>query len=862
MRSSALVLTMQPAETEDVDNEESTAPWVELRVHGVSGSPPESMLLSAHVVQVAGDEKSRFFRPADPQGQELPPVRGRVLEAYHWGRFTSGTWRQALWLLIIPFGFVNAAQFMLPRPGSHRWAHRWPRRWHAVAGAMLRALGVGLTCLLVLSAAVVGMDLLGWQWGRAGEGGGRQWWLLVGLLFPLGALGLFSLFGRATLSAGQNPGEDTMSEREGSTTVLDRAQDHPPTELGRSDFFTGDPDAPALRRLHASVAVAVLAVLAFSPAADYGDMGGVIGRWAAVVVLGLAVLVIVCLGDPERSATVVTGSSRWDRRVDRWHRIAPSLGGVALGIALVLLVWAAATQSAQDRSLVRPDVTCPDPGKSTGAVDACSLPAVDAVAFGLLTICVIALVLLFVAVAGLARCTRRTRNNAVLPAFGRFAMGMTAALAGAVGTFLGVGFAAAFSFAAQAAINAGAGEPVAIPPLLQRVAYAWGLTAVLILVLVVAFVIGYVLRREEFIDRAAEAFQFGVRPAPRLSAAWLRRVGRAMYLARAKNHLQLVFWVFAGFGMLLSLAAGIEHCSIRSGSRCVPVSLWQPFGVLSEPANPDGISPMIWLGTSLLVSLAVLLVFLGRGAIGSESMRRGVSVIWDVIAFWPRSAHPFVPPPYSQRAVADLRRRISWHLGTLLDPQVPDPKRPASRVVVAAHSQGSLIAVAALLWLTPDERARVGFVTFGSQLRQQFVRAFPAHVDVSVLGWLWSRYGGRWRNLYRDTDAIAGPVLSWNHSAELHGQRPQSRRIDGWDRLYDDTVDPESGRRDCGPDWRLLDPTPSDIAQMASAVATLRGHGDYPADPDWPKALAEVLPPVSVKPPADGSADLGPARQG
>jgi len=37
---------------------------------------------------------------------------------------------------------------------------------------------------------------------------------------------------------------------------------------------------------------------------------------------------------------------------------------------------------------------------------------------------------------------------------------------------------------------------------------------------------------------------------------------------------------------------------------------------------------------------------------------------------------------------------------------------PASRVVVAGHSQGSLIAVAALLWLTPQRRTKVGLVTF------------------------------------------------------------------------------------------------------------------------------------------------------
>ncbi|MDQ4040071.1 MAG: hypothetical protein M3313_17415 [Actinomycetota bacterium] len=828
---------------DDAQEVRPAARWVELRVHGVSGSPPEGMLLSAHVVQVGGDEKSRFFRPAGPQGQELPPDRGRVLEAYHWGRFTSGTWRQALWLLIIPFGVVNAAQFMLPRPGSV-----WGRRWHAVSGAMLRVLGVALTCLLIFSSAVVGMDVLGWQLAGAGHGAGRQWWLLVGLLLPLGALTLFGLFGRATLTAGQNPGEDIQSERRATTSVLGRAQDHPPTELGRAEFFTGDPDAPALRRLHAGAALAMLAVLVYSPAAGTGDSGAVLGRWLAITLLGSSIAVIAFLGDPERSATVTTGSRVWDRRVERWHRIAPVLGALQLVASLALLVWAVTLQAAQDASLVGFDDDCGDPEQLAATVSYCSLPAADAVAFGLLTVSVTALVLLFVAVGGLARCTRRTGPRAVLVAFARFGMGMTAALAASVGTFLGVGFAAAFSFAVQATVNRVAPEPVRIPPLLQRVAYAWGLTTILLLLLVSAGVVGYLARRAEFVDRAAEAFRFGG-PMPRLSPAWLRRVGRAMYLARVKNHLQTLVWVLAGFGMVLSMAAGIEHCAVTSGSQCVPISLWQPLGVLSEPENPDGVSPMIWLGTLVLVGLSALLVFLGRGAIGSESVRRGVSVVWDVIAFWPRSAHPFVPPPYSQRAVADLRRRISWHLGTLQDPDVPRPNTPASRVVVAAHSQGSLIAVAALLWLTPEERSRVGLVTFGSQLRQQFVRAFPAHVDVSVLGWLWSRYGGRWTNLYRDTDPIAGPVLSWDHVPEVAGQRPQSRRINGWDRAYDDLVDETSGRRACGPDWRLLDPTPSDVAQMNSAVATLRGHGDYPADPDWPKAVAAVLPPLAAAPP-------------
>src|ERR671927_161061 len=92
--------------------------WVELRVHGVSGTPPESLLASATVRQVAGDDRSRSFRPTDAPGIEVPAPDGHLLEAFHWGRWTSGSWMQALWILLIPFGIANAAQFMLPGPAG------------------------------------------------------------------------------------------------------------------------------------------------------------------------------------------------------------------------------------------------------------------------------------------------------------------------------------------------------------------------------------------------------------------------------------------------------------------------------------------------------------------------------------------------------------------------------------------------------------------------------------------------------------------------------------------------------------------------------------------------------------------------
>ncbi|WP_248582775.1 hypothetical protein [Nocardioides sp. InS609-2] len=44
---------------------DARAPWVELRVHGVSGTPPADLLDRPRVKQVDGDVRSRFFRATD-----------------------------------------------------------------------------------------------------------------------------------------------------------------------------------------------------------------------------------------------------------------------------------------------------------------------------------------------------------------------------------------------------------------------------------------------------------------------------------------------------------------------------------------------------------------------------------------------------------------------------------------------------------------------------------------------------------------------------------------------------------------------------------------------------------------------------
>jgi hypothetical protein len=249
------------------------------------------------------------------------------------------------------------------------------------------------------------------------------------------------------------------------------------------------------------------------------------------------------------------------------------------------------------------------------------------------------------------------------------------------------------------------------------------------------------------------------------------------------------------------------------------------------------------IGTYALIAAAGALFVLGRRALKTENTRRGVNVVWDVISFWPHSVHPFVPPSYAQFAVKDLRRRIRHHLG--LSP-VPDPSHPdapspdAPAIVLSAHSQGSLIVFATLLWLGRAERSRVALVTYGSQLQVAFPRGFPAYVDVGLLRLVRTRLRDRWINLYRETDPIAGPVLSWDRGPmPAPPALPTSRRI-GALGTRGDTV-PPTGRRESGCDWRVLDPPPVDAFLQTTSVTHLSKHSGYPASADYRDAVARLL---------------------
>ena len=151
----------------------------ELRVHGVSGTSPESLLARPLVDQVAGDGIAGFYRPRleaewyDDRPRPERPAQDNAprLEGYNWGGLTSGSPGRALWLLLLPFTLVNIAPRARPvEPNAltnptlrRRVVHLVASRSRCVTWYCCRLLALCLTLLLVLTTAGIGIDLVWWQ---------------------------------------------------------------------------------------------------------------------------------------------------------------------------------------------------------------------------------------------------------------------------------------------------------------------------------------------------------------------------------------------------------------------------------------------------------------------------------------------------------------------------------------------------------------------------------------------------------------------------------------------------------------------------------------------------------------------------
>ncbi|MEU6075598.1 hypothetical protein [Micromonospora sp. NPDC047074] len=412
---------------------------LELRVHGVSNTPPGQILGLRPTPGadapppwlVAGGPVTGFYRapaeapcPAAPPRAEAPGTAGEpdapvVVEAYSWGQLTSGarTTRdveRALWTLLLPFTLANVALHARPSVPADPDTERWRSR-SGITAWLIRLFCLSLTGTLALTLAGVGVDLVGWQcvdtdclrripgpW----EFLGRGWWsegtraLAVGLVVPLGALALLGLVSwRSYQYEAQLPAEPPPSPGgpvpAGAPTdgSAQSAPAPPGNPLQGRTFWGGEGQLRRAAVLHLCTGVVVAAavplgaVLATDP--PLGVRAAV--AWPATAALA-AVLLIAVLAVGRPWLTRRAGASP----LGNTSVVVALLTGIGLAGTVLILLLPEGTSLAH----LRPGSGCADASACPADL---SLPGFDRIVAWLGT----GQVFLLIAIGSVARSGRR-----------------------------------------------------------------------------------------------------------------------------------------------------------------------------------------------------------------------------------------------------------------------------------------------------------------------------------------------------------------------------------------------------------------------------------------------------------------------
>ncbi|MGV9350349.1 hypothetical protein ACWDSD_37500 [Streptomyces spiralis] len=769
---------------------------LELLVHGVGGTTPEKMLDDPRTVRITGDDTAAVYRRATDADAEARPDRthggGRpVPEAYVWCNLTSGNGSRALWLLLLPFMVVNLAHWMRPT------AHGRPRTVR-LYGLLVRLTGLTLTVLLVAAACEVALDLVVWQCAGTRACAVRHSWL--GFLSP-GAGGWWSTPGRRLALAALVPTALTgllwyLSHRTWnayeSQQPLSREGEPEPGEdddsgaLGRPGFWYGRRLVARLRAAHTAAGLLTVAAAVAAPAAHADRRPGgstTLDTLGWLLLAALAGTAAVVLG-------VVCRRGRSEHRLDR-HLDRHLVRRLPLG-ALLLLVLAALYAG-----WARPE------WHSTGR------PAGDATFGGI----ALGQGLLVVALAVTAHRLHRTRPparnagpaadasagpGAALRGLGGPAVAM---LACALGGLMSGGVAQRVSDWLD-----GTGTSIPGPPVLLT----WQASVIPPLLLILLVLCGRLAGQAWRLARAERPLVERQYPDEPKDPERTRRIARTRAMATLTDDGPLVVGVTSAATLLLGAAAlagalGTDRTPAGAAADAPPVVQGA-----AETAQTLG-SWLIGLGFIVLVTW-------GRRAYKDASARRTIGILWDVGTFWPRAAHPFAPPCYAERAVPDL----TWRMATWT-------RATGGRLVLSGHSQGSVLAAAAAWQLSPSVRGRVALLTYGSPLTRLYGRWFPAHFGADALAAL-HRDVDCWRNLYRRTDPIGGPIgLSGGSGPEV----------------------------DHAP---LKDPLGYGRTARHPLPAPILGHSDYQADPAFGEERRRLL--ARLRPDLPGPREEGKEAQG
>ncbi len=739
---------------------------VEVRVHGVSGTSPEALLDRPLVTQVAGDAIAGFYRPrlSMERRDEAPAptaakrADGPLLEGYNWGGLTSGSPGRALWLLLLPFTLMNVAPRARPdgdqvggRPGRRTW---WT--WY-----LSRLLALSLTLLLVLTSAGISEDLVWWQCRRGQSCRGLPTWLatlldqvapgtslLAAATVPALVLSVLWLISQRTLDRYEAV---QVAALRGHATV--ERPDALEVTLKSSWMWRNQHQVRRLRAVHMQTGFA-LVVLVTSMSSRRGSAPNVDALHVTVTAVSLLVLAygVVALAVP-----AFVGRTARPRLV--------VVSGVVWGLLLAVAVLQAALVVGRDV-----DGRSGAPGRVAG------LPTYEATLQWLLFVMIALLVLLAAVVASSARgarvCTAPQSQHEPLAAGLR---GCAAAYLAALAVLLAALFAAAtYSYAAawlhSGSLRPGPGEvadalaALTLPDTFRVATVAFlasvGCAAAVLTVAAIRTVKGYGPwgSRVAHVPEGALEADYGPDVSDPAQSGRRHSIERYVYQAALVDRVPtFLAWLVTLGVVILVLAAA-------------PVLLGHLFGVDRARAllddmtvpQPDGwrqwIGPAAqgW-GAYLAVLSLLLAVSLAAAAFRVPATRRSVGILWDVASFWPRSCHPLAAPCYAERAVPDLVTRLHWH------------REGQRTVVLAAHSQGTVISAATVLRLSrsaPGDLDGIALLTFGCVLRRLYGRFFPAYFGPRQLAELQSVLSSdpeappRWLNLWRYTDYLGGQVTA------------------------------------------------------------------------------------------------------
>lgn len=745
---------------------------LELLVHGVGGTTPEKMLDDPRTVRITGDDTAAVFRRAEDAEADTGPDGHRrepVPEAYVWCNLTSGNASRALWLLLLPFMVVNLAHWMRPTA-------RGRTRTVRLYGLLVRLAALSLTVLLVAAVCEVALDLTAWQCAGERVCADRHSWL--GFLSPtVSGGGWWSRPGRRLALAALLPAALTcllwyLSHRTWNSYesqqplphAAEPDEEHDRTALGRPGFWYGRRLVARLRAAHTAAALLTVAAAVGSAASRFDRRPG---GPALLDLLGRLLLVAVAVG-MTTVVWVVCRRGRSEHRLDReldehLVRRLPLAALLLLALTLLYAGWDRPAWVSQGRL----------PGDAT---------------FG-----TIALVqgLIVIVMAVVAHLLHRTHPDprAAMRGLGGPAVAM---LACALGGVMSGGVSQRVADWLDGTRASIAGPPVLL---------TWQSSVIPPLLVVLLGLIGWLglrawrLRRTEL---AAVATDYPGEPADR---ARTRSIANARTLATLTDRAPLIVAVTSATTLLLG--AGALVGALTTGK--TPGEATEKTYAFVQGAADTSQA----LGSWLIGVGFILFVTWGRRAYKDPSARRTIGILWDVGTFWPRAAHPFAPPCYAERAVPDL----TWRMATWT-------RATGGRLVISGHSQGSVLAAAAAWQLTPADRRRVALLTYGSPLERLYGRWFPAHFGPAALSALHHDVDC-WRNLYRPTDPIGGPV-----------------RLSG----------------DCGPEVDhepLKDPLAYGRTDQHPLPTPILGHSDYQADPAFAqertKLLARLRPDVPAQ---------------